>query len=117
MAGKYRGDPDPADFVRVAGVDEVPAGCVKQVQVEGRDVALINVQGSFFALDNNCPHSGGPLALGFLDESLGHLTCPWHAWTWDVRNGRAVAPPVNWRAITYAVRVDDEAIFVSREPS
>lgn len=116
MAAKYRGGPDPADFVRVASVDEVPPGRVKQVRVDGRDVALVNLEGTFFALDNNCPHSGGPLAQGSLDQDLGHLTCPWHAWTWDVRTGTAVAPPVNWRATTHAVRVEDDAVFVSREP-
>jgi L-cysteine:1D-myo-inositol 2-amino-2-deoxy-alpha-D-glucopyranoside ligase len=116
MAPTYRGEPDRPDFVRVARVEEVPPGRVKQVRVDGRDVALVNLEGAYFALDNNCPHSGGPLAQGWLDSDLGQLTCPWHAWTWDVRSGRAVAPPVNWRAVTYTVRVDGGAIFVSREP-
>jgi nitrite reductase/ring-hydroxylating ferredoxin subunit len=107
---------DRSDFVQVARADELAPGQMKRVEVDGRDVALVNLDGTFFAIDNNCPHNGGPLARGSLDTSTGHLTCPWHAWTWDVRSGRAVAPPVGWRAITYRVRVEGGQVLVSRRP-
>lgn len=113
---RYRGPDESPEFVPVARVADVPPGRMKRVEVDGRDVALVNLDGAFFALDNNCPHNGGPLAQGSLDACAAQLTCPWHAWTWDVRTGRAVAPPVGYRAVTYPVRIDGDAVLVSRRP-
>ena len=113
---RYRGpDPEP-EFVRVADVDEVPPGGMRCVEVDGRDVALVNLEGTFYALDNNCPHNGGPLAQGRLDAAEGRVVCPWHCWVWDVRSGRAVAPPISYSTPTYAVRVEGRDILVSRYP-
>jgi nitrite reductase/ring-hydroxylating ferredoxin subunit len=116
MASRYRGTQEHEDFVRVGTIADVPPGRMKRVEVDGRDLALINLDGTFFALDNNCPHNGGPLAQGLLDSCAGQVTCPWHAWTWDVRTGRAVAPPVGYRAITHKVRIEGDAVLVSRLP-
>src|SRR5438876_238738 len=58
---RYRGPAPEADYVQVARVEEVPPGRMKRVEVDGRDGALINLDGAFFAIDNNCPHNGGPL--------------------------------------------------------
>ena len=104
------------EYVRVARLDDLPPGQMRRVEVDGRDVALVNLDGSLYAIDNNCPHNGGPLARGTLDQRSGQVTCPWHAWTWDVRTGRAVTPPIGWRAVTYAVRVVGRDILVSRRP-
>ena len=113
---KYRGpDPNP-EFVRVGRLDDVPPGRMVRVAVDGRDVALVNLGGTLYALDNNCPHNGGPLAQGRFDPCEGRVTCPWHAWTWEVRTGCAVAPPVSYRVPTYVVRVDGRDILVSRYP-
>lgn len=112
----HHADANERDLVRVARVGDLLPGQMKRVEVDGRDIALVNLGGTFYAIDNNCPHNGGPLARGSLDTSTGHLTCPWHAWTWDVRTGRAVAPPVGWRAITYPVRVHGDDVLVSRLP-
>ena len=116
MSARYRGDDDSGDFVGVARVGEVPPGQMRRVEVDGRDVALVNLAGTFYAIDNNCPHNGGPLARGSLDTCAGHVTCPWHAWTWDVRTGQAVAPPIGYRAITYRVRVEGDMVLVNRRP-
>lgn len=85
---------------------------MKRVTVDGREVALINVEGEVFAVDGNCPHQGGPLARGELDGDV--VTCPWHAWRWNVRTGRAVWPPVDWRVPRYQTRVDGEDILVGK---
>jgi nitrite reductase/ring-hydroxylating ferredoxin subunit len=116
MSQRYRGADEAPEFVQVARVEDVLPGQIKRVEVDGREVALVNLDGSFFAIDNNCPHNGGPLARGSLDLNSGQLTCPWHAWTWDVRTGRAVAPPIGWRAVTYQVRVEGPHVLVSRRP-
>ena len=113
---RYRGpDPEP-EFVRVACADDVLPGGMRLVEVDGRELALVNLDGALYAFDNNCPHNGGPLARGQLDCERGRVICPWHAWAWDVRTGRALDPPVNFRVPTYAVRVEGNDVLVSRRP-
>jgi nitrite reductase (NADH) small subunit len=76
---------------RAAKVSEIPAGSIKEVQVGGRPVALANVGGTFYAIDNTCLHRGGPLGQGQLEGPV--VTCPWHGWQFDVTTGKAVMNP------------------------
>jgi nitrite reductase/ring-hydroxylating ferredoxin subunit len=93
-------------------VGEVAVGEARVVEVGGRTVALCNVEGSLYAVDNVCPHRGGPLGEGDLDGRV--LTCPWHAWRWDVTTGANVNnPAVTLRC--FPVTVEGQGIFV--EPS
>ncbi|HUO65184.1 MAG TPA: Rieske 2Fe-2S domain-containing protein, partial [Terriglobales bacterium] len=71
--------------VRVAGVADVPAGEGRVVDAEGKALALFNVDGAFYVLDNACSHRGGPLGEGELEGTM--VVCPWHAWRWDVKTG------------------------------
>jgi nitrite reductase (NADH) small subunit len=72
-------------YVTVAQVDQIPPGTCRTVDVEGVCLALCNVNGIFLAVDNTCPHAGGPLGEGELDGDL--LECPWHGWRFNVRTG------------------------------
>ena len=74
-----------ANFVKVAQTDEIPAGQGKCVEVEGKRIAIFNVDGAFYALDDVCPHQGGPLGEGELMGTT--VTCPWHGWEYDVTTG------------------------------
>jgi nitrite reductase/ring-hydroxylating ferredoxin subunit len=92
-----------ADYMKVAKTTEIEPGQAQLVDVKGRSIALFNVEGQFFALDNTCTHKGGPLAEG---EISGHeVTCPWHRGTFDVRTGEAVGPPAQRAVVRYGVRV------------
>src|SRR5437762_6073833 len=71
--------------VKVASVGEVETGQGRVVEANGKTLALFNVDGVFYAMDNACAHRGGPLGEGDLDGTI--VTCPWHAWRWDVRSG------------------------------
>jgi len=95
--------------IRVAGVEDVPPGEARVVEAGGRLVALFNVQGSFFAIDNACSHRGGPLGEGDVDGAV--VTCPWHAWRWDVRTGANVNNPAV-KLACFPVTVEDGAILV-----
>ena len=73
------------------------------VQAGERWYALANVDGVLHAVDNNCPHNGGPLGRGTL---VGReLVCPWHGWCWDVTSGRNCWPGTDWRVPRVPVRV------------
>ncbi len=98
------------EFVRVASVAEVPPGMVRQVEVRGRRIALANVNGEFFALDDTCPHRGGPLGMGFLEGM--RLECPLHAWQFDLRTGEFAGDPAV-RVPTYQVRIEGGDVLVA----
>jgi nitrite reductase (NADH) small subunit len=58
---------------------------------DGREIALFNVDGKIYALDNSCPHMGGPLGEGELKGCI--VTCPWHGWQFDVKTGACLNMP------------------------
>jgi nitrite reductase/ring-hydroxylating ferredoxin subunit len=88
---------------------DVPVGEGRVVEAEDKTLALFNVDGAFFALDNACAHRGGPLGEGDLEGTV--VVCPWHAWRWDVKTGANVNNP----GVTmpcFPVSVDDGRVFV-----
>lgn len=98
------------DYVEVADVGEVQPGQSKVVEVNSRNIALFNVKGEIFALDNACSHRGGPLGDGLLDESV--VTCPWHGWQYDVKTGVCLANQ-NIKVARYKVKVEKNKIAIS----
>jgi nitrite reductase (NADH) small subunit len=79
-------------YVTVAQVDEIPPGTCRTVEVAGIFLALCNVNGVFLAVDNTCPHAGGPLGEGALEGEV--LECPWHGWRFNVRTGERPENPL-----------------------
>lgn len=96
-------------FVRAIKKDEIPAGMIRELQLDGKVIALANVDGAFFAVDNTCLHRGGPLAEGEL--SGRSVTCPWHGWEYDVTTGKALLNPAVGVA-TYKVEVRGDDVYV-----
>ena len=95
--------------VRVAAEGEVPVGEGGVVEAPGRALALFNLDGTYHCLDNLCPHRGGPLGEGDLDGRL--VSCPWHAWRWDVTTGENANNPAV-RVPCFPVSVEGGGIFV-----
>src|SRR5919109_3378654 len=95
--------------VRVAAVGDVPAGEGRVVEAAGKTLALFNVDGTYYAIDNSCAHRGGPLGEGDLEGRV--VTCPWHAWRWDVTTGNNANNPAVKMA-SYRVRVDADGVYV-----
>jgi nitrite reductase/ring-hydroxylating ferredoxin subunit len=103
----------------IATVGEIPAGGRKIVEVAGRSIGVFNVGGAFLAVRNRCPHQGGPLCLGtlvgaidspapgvYLHSRQGEMIrCPWHAWEFDLRDGRSWFDPAHTRVRSYDVTV------------
>ena len=100
-----------AGFVRVCGVNEVSPGAVKAVRVENREVAVFNLNGRFYAVQDNCPHEGAPLSSGCIEGE--NIVCSWHGASFHVLTGKTLeppagedmGPPVNQGLVCYAVRV------------
>ncbi len=92
-----------AEFVKVARTTEIEPGQTRLVDVKGKRIALFNVDGQFYALDNTCTHRGGPLADGAVS---GHeVTCPYHGAKFDIRTGEVLGPPASQAVACYSVRV------------
>jgi nitrite reductase (NADH) small subunit len=79
------------------------------VDVGAHSLALFNVDGQYHCIDNACPHRGGPLGEGDLEGRV--VSCPWHAWRWDVTSGANTNNPAV-RVVAYPVTVEDGAVFV-----
>jgi len=71
--------------VPVMKLSDLPPGQCAAIEADGIGIALCNVDGTVYALDNTCPHAGGPLGEGRLDGPF--VECPWHGWRYDVRSG------------------------------
>ncbi len=96
-------------WVRVAGVEEVPVGAVKVARAGRLEVALFNLDGDFHALTNQCPHVGGPLGEGRLEGKV--IECPWHCWGFDVTTGGCTTFE-GAEAARYDVRVEGDDLQV-----
>ena len=99
-----------ARFVKAAAAAEVPPGTSRCVEVEGKEIALFNLGGAFYALDNLCPHAGGPLAEGSMQE--GKVECPWHGACFDLKTGASSSPLAPGGAGVYPVRVNGSDIEI-----
>jgi nitrite reductase/ring-hydroxylating ferredoxin subunit len=96
--------------VKVARVDEVPVGTGKVVRAGKTELALFNLGGTFYALDNRCTHMGGPLGEGKVENN--HVTCPWHGSIFDITTGAVVRSPARRPAATFPVRVEGNDVVV-----
>jgi len=100
-------------YVCVAARRELERDSAIEVRVGAYDVALFDVGGELFAIENSCPHQGGPLVEGSVEE--GVVTCPWHAWRFDLRTGCMTLGDFA-RVPRFAVQVEAGAIWISEEP-
>lgn len=96
-------------WVRAATVDEISAGRGATVNVEGRNLAIFHQAGSFFVIDDQCPHRGASLGEGTLHQ--GRVICPWHSWVFDIKTGECVRVP-GVSVTSYAARVVDGTVEV-----
>jgi 3-phenylpropionate/trans-cinnamate dioxygenase ferredoxin subunit len=107
----------------VARVEDVPPGSHRKVSVKGRDIALFNLGGEFFALGDTCPHESGSLCAGRIvglaesDEPGQYrlsrpgefIKCPWHGWEFDIRTGQSWCDPAKSRTRMYDARIETGA--------
>jgi nitrite reductase (NADH) small subunit len=90
------------EYFSIADIESLPPGTGRTVQVRGREFAVYNCDGQFFAIDDLCPHKGAQLGAGTLDNDT--VFCPLHGWGFDVKTGRCISNPEKG-VRTYPVRV------------
>jgi 3-phenylpropionate/trans-cinnamate dioxygenase ferredoxin subunit len=99
-----------ADFVKLAQASEVPPGSRKLLDIDGRAIALFNVDGAFYAIDDVCTHDGGPLAEG---ELVGFaIQCPRHGARFDIRTGAVLCMPAFEPVAAHEVKIEGNDVLV-----
>ena len=102
------------EWIEAGFVDEIPAGSRKFVYVEGKPVAVFNVEGQYYCIADLCTHDGGSLADGELDGY--EIECPRHGALFDIRSGAALTFPATSPTPVYQVKVKDGRVLVSSQP-
>ena len=100
----------PEDFVKVASTGELSPGTKKLVQIGDERILLVNVKGTYYAVDEECTHAYARLSYG---QVYGEeLTCPLHGAVFDVTTGSVVSPPADEGLVIYPVRIEGEDILI-----
>jgi nitrite reductase (NADH) small subunit/3-phenylpropionate/trans-cinnamate dioxygenase ferredoxin subunit len=102
----------PSDFIPIAKLDDLRPGTCTSIETEKLVIALFNLDGQIYALENTCPHAGGPLGEGTIEGE--HIACPWHGWKFHIPTGVCQKNPTpSLNVATYNVRVVDGIIQIS----
>ena len=101
---------DTAAWFRVAPAASIPEGDYASVEIDGRFIAVFNVDGEFLAVDDVCTHDGEGLAGGELDGDV--VICPRHGAHFSLRTGAALTPPAYEPVRTYPTRVVEGIVEV-----
>jgi 3-phenylpropionate/trans-cinnamate dioxygenase ferredoxin subunit len=99
-----------SDFVTVGKASNLPEGGFLVAEVGGQNVVVAHAEGEFYAIAEECTHSGGPLGDGTLDGC--EIECPWHGSRFDVRTGEVTMPPAMSPVATYSVKIEGDDILV-----
>jgi ferredoxin-NADP reductase/nitrite reductase/ring-hydroxylating ferredoxin subunit len=100
------------DFVKIANKNDIKPSHMKEVQLDGENICLVNVEGKYYAINNICTHEGGPLADGTLEGY--EVECPWHSSKFDVRTGEVKEPPASEPEPTYQVKLDGNSVLIKK---
>jgi nitrite reductase (NADH) small subunit len=98
----------PQEAIPICLEADVPFGEGRSVALTNRRVGVFNTASGFFAVDNDCPHQGGPLSDGILADAC--VTCPLHGWRIDLRNGTVHGQPETVK--TYELEVRDGTVWL-----
>lgn len=100
-------------FVKVADIKDIQPSQMKEVEVNGQNICVVNVEGKYYAIGSICTHEGGPLADGTLEGY--EVECPWHNSRFDVRTGEVISPPASEPEPAYEVKVDGNSILIKTQ--
>ncbi len=106
------------DWHKVAEPDELPEGRVKTATAGAKTLALVHFDGRYAAMDNRCPHQGGPLGEGSIESGIDDkcwLRCPWHGWDFDPLTGKPPGGHEDAGQEMFPVEIRDDGIYVGLE--
>ncbi|MGR3914834.1 MAG: thiamine pyrophosphate-binding protein [Gammaproteobacteria bacterium] len=106
------------DWHKIAGLDELPEGRVKSVTAGAKSMALTHIGGRYTAMDNRCPHQGGPLGEGSIERGADGkcwLRCPWHGWDFDPQTGKSPGGHADSGQRLYPLEVREDGVYLGLE--
>lgn len=101
------------DYVKVATVDDIQPNERVLIELDGIRIAIFNLDGTYYALEDTCTHDGGPLVEGEILDGC-QIQCPRHGARFDIRTGAALTMPAFEPTPTYEVQVDGEDIYMEQ---
>jgi len=96
-------------YTKICKTNDVKAGCGRGVDINGKNVAVFNLDGNYYAINDICGHRGGPLSEGEVDGTT--VICPWHGWRYNVTNGDNELIPA-LPTEKYELKIEDDDILV-----
>ncbi len=116
-------DPTPQNgalqWFKVGTVSELPEGRIKTVTARTTSICLVHFNGQWAAMDNACPHQGGPLGEGSIEKGIEGqcwIRCPWHGWDFDPLTGKPPGGHEDTGQTLYPVELRGDEIYVGLEP-
>ncbi|MGR3985089.1 MAG: thiamine pyrophosphate-binding protein [Gammaproteobacteria bacterium] len=106
------------DWHKIADLDELPEGRVKSVTAGAKSMALTHIGGRYTAMDNRCPHQGGPLGEGSIEtgkDGKCWLRCPWHGWDFDPQTGKPPGGHADSGQRLYPVEERKDGVYLGLE--
>ena len=97
-------------WIRIASTDKIPLREGRSVTVDGAEIAIFNLGNRFVAVENACPHRGGPLCDGIVSGTT--VACPLHGHKVCLETGKMLKPDLGVRVDTYPVKVEDGLVLV-----
>jgi nitrite reductase/ring-hydroxylating ferredoxin subunit len=101
---------DTPTRIALCQIDEVAPGEARKIEVAGLELAVYNVDGTFYVTDDACTHGPGSLSEGFLEDDV--IECNFHQGRFNVRTGEVVLPPCMVPVKTYKAVVDDGTVYI-----
>ena len=99
-----------SDWIDVAPAQVFPPGTSREIDIDGTPVAIFNLDGRYYAIENICTHDGGPLAEGEVEDH--EVICPRHGARFDIRTGAALTMPAVTPVDSYPVRVEGNELYI-----
>lgn len=99
----------PVERVPLLPIAELTPGTMRYLDIDGLPIGVAHAAGTIYAFADTCRHEGGSLSSGVLVDTT--VTCPWHGWTYELRTGKALVPPVGIRIPVYPTVVRDGIIY------
>ncbi len=98
------------NFTKLTTESELPlADEAKEFPCGAKTICIANVNGTYRALDNVCPHRGGPLGQGMIED--GKVVCPWHGWAWDPKTGAATQDS-SMKVAVYPLKIEGGDVLI-----